>query len=168
MVGVYVVGCALVHPPSQHQQQRSEDVGDDVEALDQLDADDDRHAAHRQRQDDAPEEQNPALRCGHGEVTEDQQEDDEVVERKCALDQINGDVVDAVGAAGEQDHGDRRQQSEDQPADAPNDCLFARRLAAARKDEQVNEQEYADDYDDSTDRQWVGTEGRERGVDQHR
>ena len=102
------------------------------------------------------------------EVTEDQQEDDEVVERECALDQINGDVVDAVGAAGEQDHGDRHQQSEDQPADAPNDCLFARRLAAARKDEQVNEQECADDHDDDTDRQRIGPEGRERRIDQHR
>ena len=48
--------------------------------------------------------QNSSLpRCAarHGEGAEDQQEDEEVVERQRALDQVDGEVVDGVVAAGE-------------------------------------------------------------------
>ena len=91
-----MVGGAAIHLPGEEQQQQPQQVGDEVEVLNQLNADDDRHAAHRQRQHDSPEQQNPALRRRHCEVAEDQQEDDKVVERQGPLNQIDGDVVNAV------------------------------------------------------------------------
>ena len=76
------------------QKQQAEHVDDDVEALDQLDADQDREAAHDQRQHDAPEQEHRPVRVGHPEVREDQEEDEQVVERQRALDQVHGRVVD--------------------------------------------------------------------------
>ena len=68
----------------------------------------DEHAAQRQRGDDAPEQQpRPAL-VGHAEVGEQQQEDEQVVERERALDQVDGGVEDRVVAALEQPSTERR------------------------------------------------------------
>jgi MFS family permease len=78
--GVDVLVRAAQDPPGEHQQRRAEDVDDPVEALDQLDAHEDRQAAHDEREHDAPEQQLAPLLVGHGEGAEDEQEDEEVVE----------------------------------------------------------------------------------------
>ena len=68
-------------PVGEEQEQHTERVDEDVEALDQLDAHEDREAAHHEREDDAPEQEDRPVLVGHAEVREDQQEDEEVVEQ---------------------------------------------------------------------------------------
>ena len=98
--------------------------------------------------------QNSSLpRCcrRHRERAEDEQEDDEVVERERALDEVDGEVADAVVAARVERHRDRDEHAEDEPADAPDDALAERRLAVAREQEEVDEQQRDDDRDDDED-----------------
>jgi MFS family permease len=97
--GVDVLVRAAQDPPGQDEQGRTEDVDDPVEALDQLDAHEDREAAHDEREHDAPEQQRAPLLVGDGEGAEDEQEDEEVVERQRALNQVDGEVVDRAVAA---------------------------------------------------------------------
>ena len=84
---------------------------------------------------------------GHREVGEDQQEDEEVVERQRALDQVDGRVVDRALAAVERPHRQRDDEPEQQPADAPGDALAEARLAPAGEEQQVDEQQRDDDDD---------------------
>ena len=112
-----------------------------MELLEQRGAGQDRRAAQDQRRDDPPEQQPRALPLGDPEVGEQQQEDDEVVERERALDQVDGGVVDRVLGRGEQPHRDRHEQRQDQPADARKRRLAEARLAPAREDLHVDEAE---------------------------
>jgi MFS family permease len=90
--------------PREEDERRAKQVDDPVEALDQLDADEDREAAHPQGEDDAPEQELPAVLLGHAERAEDEQEDEEVVERERALDEVDRDVVDRAVAVVDRPH----------------------------------------------------------------
>jgi hypothetical protein len=65
------------------------------------------------------------------EIREQQREDEDVVERERALDQVDGGpLVDR--SACHADRG-RHRESEGEPADAPGDCLVPARLATGRE-----------------------------------
>jgi MFS family permease len=143
--GVQILVCAAQDPPGEHQQRRAEDVDDPVEALDQLDAHEDGETAHHEREHDAPEQQLAPLLVGHREGAEDEQEDEEVVERQRALDQVDGQVVDRTVSAVERPQWQGDRHAEHEPADAPGRALAEAGLAAAGEEQQVDEQERGDD-----------------------
>ena len=129
-------------PVGEHDQPGAEQIDDDVEPLDQLDARQDEDAAHRERGDDPPEQQpRPAL-VRHAEVREQEQEDEQVVERERALDEVDGRVGDRVLGPLEQEHRDRRQQRQHEPPDRPDDRLAEAGLAPAREEVQVEGKEH--------------------------
>jgi hypothetical protein len=135
-------------PVGEHDEAGAEQVDDDVEALDQLDAEQDEHAPHRQRRHDAPEQEPwPAL-VGHAEVREQQEEDEQVVERQRALDEVDRGVRDRVRAALEEQYRDRREQGQRQPADRPDDRLAEAGLAPAREEVEVQGQEEEQGYEE--------------------
>ncbi len=86
---------------------------------------------------------------GHAEVREEQDEDEQVVERERALDEVDGRVGDRVVLAGQHEHHDRGEQRDDEPADAPDHALAEARLAPAREEVQVDPEE--DDRRDGQD-----------------
>jgi hypothetical protein len=81
------------------------------------------------------------LGAGDAEVREQQQEDEEVVERQRALDQVDGRVVDRRGGVAQRGDDRRHEQAEHQPADRPDHALAERGLAPAREQQQVDEQQ---------------------------
>ncbi len=148
-VGVDVLPHALVDPVGEHEQQHAEHVEHEVELLDQRSAAEDRQAAQHERGDDPPEDQARPVLMRDAEVCEQQDEDEEVVERQRALDEVDGDVVDRVLAAVEHQHDSGHAEPEQQPADRPRHALAERRLAAAREEAQVDEQQH-DQHEDET------------------
>ncbi len=110
LVRVDVLLDALEDPVGEHEQQHAEHVDDEVELLDQRDAAEDRQAAQHERGDDAPEQQPRAELLGHAEVREQQEEDEEVVERQRALDEVDGRVGDGVLGVRQDQHDDRGEQ----------------------------------------------------------
>jgi len=75
-------------------EERAEDVDDPVEALEKHGAEDDEDGAHEQGAEDPPEE-HPVLEHGRdGEVREDNEEDEEVVDRKRLLDEVAGQELE--------------------------------------------------------------------------
>ena len=143
-VGVHVLVDSAQDPVGEDEQPRAEHVDDEVEAIEQRDAAEDGEAAEHERRDDAPEELRRAVLRGHREVREEQEEDEEVVQRERALDQVDRRVVDrGVGAVEEQQR-DGDQEREHEPADAPHHALAEARLATAREDLEVDEQQNDD------------------------
>ena len=82
-----------------------------------------------------------AALVGHAEVSEQQQEDEEVVERERALDQVDGGVEHRVLAALVGPHRERGRQAQHEPADRPPCRLLEARLAPAREEVQVEPEE---------------------------
>ena len=140
-IGVDVLPHALVDPVGEHEQQDAEYVEHGVDLLDERRAAEDRQAAQDERGHDAPEQQPRAVLVGHAEVREQQDEDEEVVERQRALDEVDGDVVDAVLAAVERDDDAGDGEAEHEPAERPAHALGERRLTAAREEVQVEPQQ---------------------------
>jgi hypothetical protein len=134
----------------EHDQRRTEWIDHEVELLDQRAAGKDEDAAHDQRRDDAPvQEPGPAL-VGNAEVREQDQEDEQVVERQRALDQIDRGVENGVLAALQQQDGDDREQRHHQPTDRPDDRLPEAGLAPTCEEVKV-EPEEDEDRDDQPD-----------------
>jgi hypothetical protein len=105
LVRVDVLGDALEDPVGQQDQQRAEDVDDELELLEEREAAEDRQAAQDEREDDAEEQQPRPQLDGHAEVAEQQQEDEQVVERERALDEVDRRVLRGLRRAlGDQQH----------------------------------------------------------------
>ena len=66
------------HPDSGGDEQRSEDVDDEVERLEQLGSQGDEDRARDQRTDDTPEKDPALVLRRDGEVREDESEDEEL------------------------------------------------------------------------------------------
>jgi hypothetical protein len=143
-VGVDVLLDAAQDPVRQEQQCGTEDVDDEGELLDQCRPAEDRQAAQHERGDDAPEEHARSILHRDAEVGEQQDEDEQVVERERALDQVHGRVDHGVVAAAEEPHQRRHRQAEDQPPDRPDRPLAEARLAPAGKEAEVDEEEDED------------------------
>jgi hypothetical protein len=112
-----------------------------MELLDQGAAGEDEDSPQDQGRDDAPVQQpRPAL-VGDAEVREQDEEDEQVVERQSALDQVDRGVEDGVLAALEQQHGDDREQRHREPPDRPDDGLAEVRLAPSREEVEVDPEE---------------------------
>ena len=77
------------------EQQRAEGVEGDVEVRQQRGARDDEDQAQDERQRDAPGQHPRLHRERHREVAEDDREDEDVVERQRALEQVAGQVLRA-------------------------------------------------------------------------
>ena len=99
------------HPDAGEDQERAEDVEDPLVGLDERRAGHDHHEAHGQRPDDAPEQDPVLVLGGHREGAEDQGEDEDVVDREALLDEVAGEVLDALGRA-------EPEEDEDAEADA--------------------------------------------------
>ena len=78
---------------------------------------------------------------GHAEVREQQQEDEQVVERERALDQVDREVLDGVVAAPDRPDHEHRKEAEHEPADRPDRALAEARLAPAGEQPEVGPQE---------------------------
>jgi hypothetical protein len=78
---------------------------------------------------------------GHREVAEQQQEDEQVVERQRALDEVDRRVRDRAVGVRDQPHDRRGRERDDEPADRPRDALAERRLTPAGEQLEVDRQE---------------------------
>ena len=80
------------------EQERTEDVEDPFEVLDERHAGEDEDGAHHEGAEDAPEQHAELVLARHGEEREDHRPDEDVVDRQALLDQEAG-VVLAAGLA---------------------------------------------------------------------
>ena len=76
------------HAHAGDDEQRAEDVDDPLEPREQRRAEPDEQAAHDERAEDAPEQHAVLVLRRHGEVLEDQHDDEDVVDAERFLDQV--------------------------------------------------------------------------------
>ena len=81
------------HPDPGEHEERSEHVEHELEAFEERRAGGDERRAEHQRAEDPPEQHAVLQALRHGEVPEDQDEDEDVVCRQRVLEQIAGDVL---------------------------------------------------------------------------
>jgi hypothetical protein len=98
------------HPYAGEHQERAEQVDDPVELLDQVCAGCDHGAAHEQRTENSPEQDAVLITGWNAEEAEDQDEDENVIDRKRLLDQIAGEVLQPGIATHEAVDADAEQQ----------------------------------------------------------
>src|SRR5918997_878981 len=139
-LGVEAALDAAKHPVGEPQQRHPEGVEQDLELVDERDAPEDGQTAHDESGRDPPEEQPGAVLAGHAEVAEEHEEDDEVVERERALDDVDGRVDEGVRAPGGQPQEGGGGERHTDPADRPDRRLTEARLAPAREEPQVEPQ----------------------------
>jgi hypothetical protein len=135
------------HPDAGDDQDGAKDIDDPVEPGEEQRAQADHDRAHDDGAQDAPPEH---LGLGHGrdtEVLKDQDEDEEVVDRKRQLDEVAGEVLQRMlGALAPPEKAAEQHCEPDQPR-APRRCLpDAENVAAPVEHEQVDDQE-ADDHE---------------------
>ena len=83
-------------PDAAINQQRSKKVENPVEALDQADAGKNKDAAHQHRPDNSPEQYPMLMLLGHGEITEDQEEDKKIIDAEREFENVAGDELIAT------------------------------------------------------------------------
>src|SRR5918994_2450380 len=114
------------------EEQDAECLDDGFHTPDQRYPGDDRHAAEQQRAGDANEDDAASQLGRHEEVGKQKREQEHVVERERALDQV--DRRPLAGGTARQRDSRRDRYGEDEPAGAPGDRLAAaRRLGANRR-----------------------------------
>ena len=124
------------------QQQHAEPVDDDLEAIEQRHPDRDRDRAQHQRAGDADRDHTAAQLRRDREVPEQQREQEDVVERERALDQVHGGPLACRPARDGDAAGD--DERERQPPDAPDDRLPPARCAAAGEQPQLRDDSCGD------------------------
>src|SRR5216684_74728 len=72
-------------------QERSKQIKNPVEAFDQADPSKNKDAAHEQRSDDSPEQHASLVLLGNGEIAEDHEEDEEIVDAEGEFENVAGD-----------------------------------------------------------------------------
>ena len=123
-------------------QNATENVDDPLEPLQQQRAQPDHDQPHHDRAQDAPLE-HLRLRLGrHAEVTEDQDEDEEVVDAEGELDQVPGVVLERMLRALPPPENSAEQQGEDDEPAAPAHRLLDRQdVGPPVEDAQVEDQQ---------------------------
>jgi hypothetical protein len=127
-LGIGVLVAPAKRTDGDHEQQRAEHVGDDVEAGDERGAGEDRDRPHDQREGDPPHHHAAAVLPRDLEEVQDQQEDEDVVERERALDDVDGGVAHRPVGARQRRQRQARRQPDDEPCEArPGSPLRAQR-----------------------------------------
>ncbi len=127
-------------------QEGSEDINDPVESLDQAYAGHDENGAHDERAQNSPEQDLVLVGRRHLKETEDQQEDEKVIDTERKLDDVSGDELQHGGTAmPEKDHASEDRGQCD-PSDTPEHG-FAKfyGVGAAVEDAQVQHQHGEDE-----------------------
>src|SRR5208282_2855833 len=81
-------------PDAAIDEQRPEAVQNPVKALDEPNPGDDEDGAHYQRADNSPKQHAVLLLLGHGEVAEDYEEEEKVVDTERELEDVTRDEFD--------------------------------------------------------------------------
>ena len=125
--------CLAIRRP---HEERAEDVEDPAELLDRRGTDQDERAAEDQRDDDADHEHFLLIPARHRELTHDEHEDEEVVDRQAVLGEPAGDELPGVLRSGEDPHEAREDQRERDVEDDPEGRLPGRRDMRTLEDQQ--------------------------------
>jgi hypothetical protein len=132
--------------PRGVEQQRAERVGRQVKRVQERRAEHDEDEPQRERHGDAPR-QHPGLHADrHREVAEDHREDEDVVERERALEQVAREVLTARLTALPSPEQCAERERDPKPHDRPRDRLAHRRGVVAGEREQVDRQHRDDDH----------------------
>ena len=133
--------------PGRVEQQDPERVERDVEGLEQGGAEQDEDEPQEQRERDSPREHARLhLPLGHGEVRQDHREDEDVVERQRALEQVAGEVLLACLGTLPGPEPEAEQQRDRDPPDRPQRVLPHAGDVAARVNHEV-ERRHDQDHD---------------------
>jgi hypothetical protein len=129
------------HAQARVDEEGAEDVDDPVEAVNQRGTEPDHDDAHDERAEHAPEEDAVLILGRDLEVTEDEQEDEEVINRERQLDDVTRQEFDARHTAQSPEDAARKQQRQRDPDGAPS-CRLAigNRVRLAVEDAQVERQ----------------------------
>src|SRR5262245_1095950 len=127
-------------------EERAEDVPDPGEAREEGHAERDHRSPADDRPEDSPE-QDPVLElAGHGEEAEDQNEDEDVVDRKRLFDDVTGDELDRLRRSRDLPDPRREEHRERDPDDRPAERLAKRRdVGLAVEDAQVDREDREDE-----------------------
>jgi hypothetical protein len=137
-LGRHLLAFAAHELPGGEEQHGAEDVEGGVERVEQRGAGDDEHQPQHERERDAPGEHLGLRGGGHREVGEDHGEDEEVVERQRALEQVAGEELAAGLVALPRPEGGAEAHGDDQPDDRPGRRLAHPRGVVAGEDQQVD------------------------------
>ena len=100
-------------------QERTEHVDDPVESLDQSHAGCDENCAHDERAQNSPEQHLVLVDGRHLKETENQQEDEKVVDAQRKFDDVSGDELQRGRAAVPEENHDREDGGQRDPGHAP-------------------------------------------------
>ena len=144
--------------------RRAEDVDDPLEACEQRRAQPDEQAAHHQRAEDPPEQHPVLVLRRHGEVLEDQHDDEDVVDAERFLDQVAGEERQRGVMALEYEEPSGEQQGETDPDGGPQ-AGFARTddVRSPVEDAEVEGEHRQDEGDETDPEPDVGGDHRESG-----
>ena len=79
------------HSPRADEKDRPENVEDELEAIDQLDSDEDHDSTHDQRADDSPDQRAMLRHARDLEILKDDNENENVVDAERVLDHVTGE-----------------------------------------------------------------------------
>src|SRR6266849_9111330 len=101
-------------------QKRTERVDDPMESLDEGNAGSDKNGAHDEGAQDSPEQYLVLVDRRHLEETEDEEEDEEVVDAQREFDDVSGDELQRGRAAVPEENDDRKNCGQGDPGYAPD------------------------------------------------
>src|SRR5437588_8027154 len=114
------------HSPRADQQKRTENVENEIETIDQLDAEPNHHPAHHQRANDSPDQSAMLCQRWDAEVGEDQNENENVIDAERVLDHVAGKEFERlVRAADFPDHQVEQERENDPDRNTMTGCPHA-------------------------------------------
>jgi hypothetical protein len=107
----------------------------------------DHDGAHDQRAEDAPEQHLVLIQRWHGEIREQQREDEDVVHAQRFLDEIASEELDRLRRAGVVPHACVEDQRQPDPDERPDERFLQRRdVGLAMKHAQVQREHREDEH----------------------
>src|ERR1700720_297753 len=103
------------HSPRADQQKRTEKVENEIETIDQLDAEPNHQPAHDQRADDSPHQGAMLCQRWDAEVGEDQNENENVIDAERVLDHVAGEEFERLVRAADFPDYQIEQKRKDDP-----------------------------------------------------
>jgi hypothetical protein len=151
-VDVLLLPAVAGHLDARVEQDRAEDVEDPGEGLHERRARDDEDRAQDEREDDAELQDVLALGDRHRHRTEDEREDEHVVQRQRALEQVARQVLRAGLRRLEQEQADAEEDRHGDPDHRPHRRALERRrrVVIALEEEEVDDEREHDERDQAT------------------
>ncbi len=112
------------HFNARKNQERSKDINDPVELLNQRDPCEDKNSTHDECAENSPEQNLMLAQCGYPEVAEDQQEHENVVHAEGLLEQVAGEKFEGCHFSPPEINPHIEEKSKCDPDSTPDEGFF--------------------------------------------